>query len=83
MSLRRLPFGVFMYLVGGILFGFGMGFGASSVPGVATVVITGLGALAISAGYFIFRPLMREAKAQLLGKKGDDQAAAKSAVGAQ
>ncbi|MGN7104868.1 hypothetical protein ACTHR6_24870 [Ralstonia holmesii] len=74
-----------MYLVGGILFGFGIGFGASSVPGVATVVITGLGALSIMVGYFLFRPLMREAKAQLLGQgaKGDDQAVAKPAVGAQ
>lgn len=49
-----LLFGVFMYFVGGILFGFGMGFGVFFVLGVVIVVIMGLGVLVILVGYFIF-----------------------------
>ncbi|MEX3557350.1 MAG: hypothetical protein VB124_03480 [Burkholderia sp.] len=65
MSLRFLPLGINLYLVGGILFGFGVGFGVSVVPGFGAVLCTGLGSLMIVAGYYVMRPLSRAAKAEI------------------
>lgn len=69
MSLRRLPLGAFMYLIGGMLFGFGIGFGSSAVPSVTAVVITGLGSFGIVAGYYLLRPLMEHARTELARRK--------------
>lgn len=71
MSLRRLPLGAFMYLIGGMLFGFGVGFGSSTVPSITAVVITGLGSFGIVAGYFLLRPLMQHARTELARRKDD------------
>lgn len=65
MFLRFLPIGAFMYLVGGMLFGFGIGFGASAIPGYMSLASTGLGSIGIMIGYFILRPLFKQAKAQI------------------
>ncbi|KVN48736.1 hypothetical protein WT12_08290 [Burkholderia territorii] len=64
MSLRFLPLGTFLYLIGGMLFGFGIGF-AAIMPGYVSLVSTGAGSLMIVAGYFTLRPLFRRAKAEI------------------
>lgn len=65
MSLRFMPLGVNLYLVGGILFGFGVGFGVSVTPGLGAVICTGIGSLMIVAGYYVLRPLSRAAKTEI------------------
>ncbi|EML1601333.1 MULTISPECIES: hypothetical protein [Burkholderia] len=64
MSLRFLPIGSFLYLIGGMVFGFGIGF-AAIMPGYVSLVSTGVGSLTIVAGYFTLRPLFRRAKAEI------------------
>lgn len=64
--LRYLPLGAMFYLFGGILFGFGVCLGTTSFPPtVSSIVMTGIGALSIGAGYFVLRPLLRQAKAEI------------------
>jgi hypothetical protein len=65
MSLRFLPLAVHLYLVGGILLGFGIGFSVSVLPGVGAVTVTGLGSLMIVIGYYVLRPLNRAAKSEI------------------
>ena len=82
--LRFLPAGVFLYLIGGTLFGFGACLGtAFGTPGVTALGCTGIGATLIAIGYFILRPLLREAKAEIkartraqwTGRDGEEPAA--------
>jgi hypothetical protein len=64
--LRYLPLGVMFNLFGGILFGFGVCLGTTTFPPtISAIVMTGLGAISIGAGYFVLRPLLRKAKAEI------------------
>lgn len=63
--MRFLPLGCFLYVVGGMLFGYGVGSGKVGVPSIEAVVTTGIGATLIVVGYFVLRPMVRQAKAEI------------------
>jgi hypothetical protein len=82
MSLRFLPVGAFFNLLGGLFFGFGIGFGASAVPSVSALASTGIGAVFIVAAFYILRPMVRASKAQMKADAKAKKDAGKAEVAA-
>lgn len=63
--LRYLPLGSTLYLLGGLLSGYGMGRLASNPFSLQALGFTGAGAVLIISGYVALRPLLRYAKQQI------------------